>query len=98
VVVDPEAVEGCEPATPVSDSPEAQLLREVMSRDLRAALESLPPALGRVVWLRDIEGLSYAEIARRLDIPIGTVMSRLSRARERLYSRLTGRPGAFRQR
>ena len=72
-----------------SDTPEARLLRYAESRELRAAIESLPPALNQTVWLRDIEELSYAAIASRLGIPIGTVMSRLSRARELLYRRMT---------
>jgi RNA polymerase sigma factor (sigma-70 family) len=76
-------------ADTVSDTPEARLLRNAESCDLQAAIESLPPALRRTVWLRDIEELSYAEIAGRLNIPIGTVMSRLSRARELLYRRMT---------
>jgi RNA polymerase sigma-70 factor (ECF subfamily) len=89
VVVDGDAVDRFDGADDSSETPEARLLRKAESRDLRAAIESLPPALRQTVWLRDIEELSYAEIARRLDIPIGTVMSRLSRARELLYRRMT---------
>ena len=88
VVVDGGAVDRFDGAAPASETPEAQLLRNAESRELRAAIESLTPALRQVVWLRDVEGLSYAELAARLDIPIGTVMSRLSRARELLYRRL----------
>jgi RNA polymerase sigma-70 factor (ECF subfamily) len=73
-----------------SETPEARMIREASGRDLRTAIVSLPPALRTAVWMRDIEGLSYAEIARRLEIPVGTVMSRLSSARERVYRRLTG--------
>jgi RNA polymerase sigma-70 factor (ECF subfamily) len=94
VVVDGEAVDRFDGAGAASETPEAQLLRKALSRELQAAIESLPRALGRTVWLRDVEGLSYAEIATRLDIPIGTVMSRLSRARELLYQRLAGGTGA----
>ena len=93
VVVDGEAVDQCEGAAADGETPEARLLRDASSRDLRAAIESLPRALAHTVWLRDVEGLSYAEIAKRLEIPIGTVMSRLSRARSLLYRRLTGRTG-----
>ena len=93
VVVDGEAVDQLEGASAASETPEARLLRDAVSRDLRAAIESLPRALGQTVWLRDVEELSYAEIAKRLDIPMGTVMSRLSRARALLYRRLTGRTG-----
>jgi RNA polymerase sigma-70 factor (ECF subfamily) len=92
VVVDGAAVERFDGAAPSRESPEAQLLRTAASRDLHAAIASLTPALRQVVWLRDVEGLAYSEIAARLDIPAGTVMSRLSRARELLYRRLTSAP------
>ncbi|HMV17219.1 MAG TPA: sigma-70 family RNA polymerase sigma factor, partial [Rhodocyclaceae bacterium] len=49
-----------------------------------AALRALPPPLREVIVLRELEGLEYSEIARISAIPVGTVMSRLSRARERL--------------
>ena len=94
VVVDGAAVDRFDGAGAASETPEARLLRDALSRDLLAAIESLPRALGQTMWLRDVDELSYAEIAKRLDIPIGTVMSRLSRARELLYRRLTGEAGA----
>ena len=53
-------------------------------RDVRAAVERLPLAQRQVVTLVDLEGFSYGEVAEILDIPIGTVMSRLSRARQAL--------------
>ncbi|WP_028312154.1 RNA polymerase sigma factor [Derxia gummosa] len=53
-------------------------------RDMQAALDRLPPEQREVLLLVTLEELSYAETARALDLPIGTVMSRLSRARERL--------------
>jgi RNA polymerase sigma-70 factor (ECF subfamily) len=93
VVVDGDAVERFDGADASGDTPEARLIRTAESRDLRAAIDSLPPALRQTVWLRDVEELSYAEIAKRLNIPIGTVMSRLSRARELLYRRMTERAG-----
>lgn len=89
VVVDSDAVLQFDGADVSNDTPEAQLLRSAESRDLRAAVDALRPALRETVWLRDIEELSYEEIARRLNIPIGTVMSRLSRARALLYRRMT---------
>ncbi|MBP2302459.1 sigma-70 family RNA polymerase sigma factor [Azospirillum picis] len=56
----------------------------VMHRDLMRALETLPEEQRSVLLLVSVEDLSYAEAARVLDIPIGTVMSRLARAREKL--------------
>ncbi len=72
----------------VPDDPEALLLRETLSEDLRLALERLPEAFREAVWLRDVEELSYQEIAAVLEIPVGTVMSRLSRGRKQLYNSL----------
>jgi RNA polymerase sigma-70 factor (ECF subfamily) len=57
---------------------------------LRRALDELPPAFRVVVQLVDVEGLSYQEAADALDIPVGTVMSRLHRARRRLRQALSG--------
>lgn len=54
---------------------------EVFRQDVHKALELLPDSFRLVVVLRDIEGFSYGEIARMLDCPMGTVMSRLSRGR-----------------
>lgn len=71
------------------DDPETQLLRGTLSEDLRRALEQLPEAFREAVWLRDVEELSYQEIAAVLEIPVGTVMSRLSRGRKQLYNTLT---------
>ena len=54
------------------------------AKTLRAALESLPAPLREAIVLRELEGLSYKEIAETAGVPIGTVMSRLARAREQL--------------
>ena len=70
------------------DSPEAELLSRTLAPQLQKALESLPKALRDTVWLRDVEERSYAEIAAHLRIPIGTVMSRISRGRRLLHDRL----------
>lgn len=59
-------------------------------RDLEGALALLPPEQREIVLLVGLEQLSYAEVAKALDIPIGTVMSRLFRGRERLRALLTG--------
>ena len=56
---------------------------------LTVALETLPPRFREVLVLRELEGCSYKEIAAITSIPIGTVMSSLSRARRQLYSALT---------
>ena len=71
------------------DSPETLLLRETLDADLQAALDALPESYRDVVWLRDVDELSYQEIANVLDVPIGTVMSRLSRGRKQLFERLS---------
>jgi len=70
------------------DSPEQLLLTDVVGPRLRAALEAMPKSLRDAVWLRDVEELSYADIARRLRVPLGTVMSRISRGRRMLHEQL----------
>lgn len=67
-----------------SPNPEAQLLRNDGTRFLRNAIENLPPDFREVLVLREIEEMSYKEIADCTGMPTGTVMSRLSRARSRL--------------
>lgn len=64
--------------------------------DLQAALERLPVEQREIVLLIALEDLSYAEVATTLGIPIGSVMSRLSRGRERLRSLMEGRPDPVR--
>ena len=77
--------------------PEERLLQQYTVTRVRRALEQLPVDFREVIVLREIEGLPYKEIAAIVRVPIGTVMSRLARARERLTSLLTpagpiGRP------
>lgn len=72
-----------------SMNPEMLLLRSADSQLLRRALEELPMNFREVLVLRELEGLSYREIAEVSNIPPGTVMSSLSRARERLRQSLT---------
>jgi RNA polymerase sigma-70 factor, ECF subfamily len=69
-------------------TPEQLLTRATLDSDLQAALDSLPDAFRQAVWLRDVEEFSYADIARIEDVPIGTVMSRISRGRRMLFERL----------
>ena len=71
------------------DTPERILLRETLDADLQAALDALPDAFREAVWLRDVEEFSYAEIAAMLEVPIGTVMSRISRGRRLLFQKLS---------
>jgi RNA polymerase sigma-70 factor, ECF subfamily len=63
------------------DDPEALALRRTTATELNDALAGLPAPLREVMVLREIEGLSYKDIAAVIDSPIGTVMSRLARAR-----------------
>jgi RNA polymerase sigma-70 factor (ECF subfamily) len=63
---------------------EADTVRKADSAMIRAALDELADEFREVIVMRDIEGLSYKEIAEAADLPIGTVMSRLARARGKL--------------
>jgi len=88
VEVDSEYVDQAPAYAANEHSPEELLTRATLDVDLQAALDALPDAFRQAVWLRDVEELSYAEIAQVLDVPIGTVMSRISRGRRALYERL----------
>ena len=68
--------------------PEERLLQQHTVMLVRTALEQLPVDFREVIVLREMEGLSYKEIAAIVGVPIGTVMSRLARARERLQALL----------
>jgi len=78
------------PYDPPDDAldPEERLMQQHSVAVVRGALEQLPVDFREVIVLREIEGLSYKEIADVLRVPIGTVMSRLARARERLLAAL----------
>jgi RNA polymerase sigma-70 factor (ECF subfamily) len=89
VEIDSETVTDAADRHRTHESPEELLLRDVLATDLRAALDSLPDAFRQAVWLRDVEDFSYAEIASMLDVPIGTVMSRIARGRRLLLQRLS---------
>ena len=71
--------------------PEQSALAGDRRRQVAAALAALPAEAREVLVLREIEDLSYKHIAAVLDLPIGTVMSRIARARERLAVELKGR-------
>lgn len=76
-----------------AESPEEAVLRREIHWAVQEGLSQLSPEHRAVVVLSDIEGLSYEEIARVLDIPVGTVKSRLSRARARLRDYLRAHHG-----
>src|SRR5580658_9062468 len=87
-VDDLEAVELAQasPGDPDAPTPEATLIAKIEAEELRTAIAALPPPFRETLVLRDIEGLDYREIADATDVPIGTVMSRLARARGRLIT------------
>jgi RNA polymerase sigma-70 factor (ECF subfamily) len=68
--------------------PEARLLQQTTVTRVREALDQLPVDSREVIVLRELEGMSYKEIASVVQVPIGTVMSRLARGRERLLALL----------
>jgi RNA polymerase sigma-70 factor (ECF subfamily) len=90
VDVDSEAVERVPAGSDLPD-PEQRLLDSVIDEDVRQALDALPPAFREAVWMRDVDELSYQDIAAALDVPIGTVMSRISRGRRLLLQQLRER-------
>lgn len=65
-----------------TDTPERELMRQQLEQTVMRAVEGLPEELRVAITLREVDGLSYEEIARRMDCPIGTVRSRIFRARE----------------
>jgi RNA polymerase sigma factor (sigma-70 family) len=71
-----------------SENPEQLALRKADQISVRQALEELPLPLREVIVLRELEGMSYQEIANLTELPKGTVMSRLARGRQRLQRRL----------
>jgi RNA polymerase sigma-70 factor (ECF subfamily) len=91
VDVDSDAVDRAADGTSGGASPEQILANATIDGDLQAALDSLGEPFRQAVWLRDVEELSYAEIAQALDVPIGTVMSRISRGRRALFEALQRR-------
>ncbi len=89
VAVDSDAVErAMETGVESGATPESLLLDETLTPELQAAVDELPQAFREAVWLRDVEEFSYAEIADVLQVPVGTVMSRISRGRRLLFDRL----------
>ena len=71
-----------------SETPESVLASKEIAQAVNAALEALPEELRMAITLREMDGLSYEEIAQALECPIGTVRSRIFRAREAISSRI----------
>ena len=89
-----EATEQMQTASPGVDSetPETAVIARTDGVRLEAAIQELPALFREVLALREVEGLSYREIAEVTGVPIGTVMSRLARARERLIAAIGRNP------
>jgi len=88
--VEAEDAEGFEDAEQLRDinTPESILLSKEIAATVNATIEELPEELRTAIQLREIEGMSYEDIARIMDCPIGTVRSRIFRAREAIAERL----------
>jgi RNA polymerase sigma-70 factor, ECF subfamily len=84
-------------AGPDGDEPLTIALRNAERRQINDAIAALPAAYRDILVLREIEDLSYADIARIADIPVGTVMSRLARARVQIKTYLDGERPALRR-
>lgn len=72
------------------EHPDSVLERVTMRETLAETLDKLPPAFREILVLRELEGMSYKEISEVVGVPVGTIMSRLSRARKRLQETLIG--------
>lgn len=79
---------GGDPLLPPTRSAEAEALEKLADSDILQALRELPAEFRAAIYLADIEGYPYREIAEIMDTPIGTVMSRIHRGRARLRERL----------
>jgi RNA polymerase sigma-70 factor (ECF subfamily) len=88
--VEAEEAEGQEGGELLRDinTPDSLLLSKEIGDTVNAAIESLPEELRSAIQLRELEGMSYEEIAKLMDCPIGTVRSRIFRAREAIAERL----------
>jgi RNA polymerase sigma-70 factor, ECF subfamily len=85
---DPEESAGMQNRLKDPDTPEGLALTEEIRSIVNAAIEALPEELRTAIVLRELEGLSYEEIAAAMECPVGTVRSRIFRAREAIDKRL----------
>jgi RNA polymerase sigma factor (sigma-70 family) len=85
VTDDVEGIEGAEIACGAAEA-ETEMIAEADAARLEAAIQGLPPQFRETLVLRDLQGLDYRQIAQVTGVPIGTVMSRLARARRRLMT------------
>jgi RNA polymerase sigma-70 factor (ECF subfamily) len=85
VTDDVEGIVGSEIASSDAEA-ETEMIAKADAARLQAAIEKLPPPFRETLVLRDLQGLDYREIAKVTGVPIGTVMSRLARARRRLMT------------
>ncbi len=88
--VDSEEAEGIEEGDQLRDlnTPESQMMSRQLGETVNQALQELPEELRTAITLREIDGMSYEEIAQIMNCPIGTVRSRIFRAREAIAERL----------
>ena len=88
--VEAEEAEGFEEGEQLRDinTPESLLLSNEIARTVNSTIEQLPEELRTAIQMREIEGMSYEDIAKAMDCPIGTVRSRIFRAREAIAEQL----------
>jgi RNA polymerase sigma-70 factor (ECF subfamily) len=88
--VEAEEAEGFDEGEQLRDinTPESVLLSKEIAETVNATIESLPEELRKAIQMREIEGMSYEDIAQAMDCPIGTVRSRIFRAREAIAEQL----------
>ena len=88
VDVDSDIVDRTSASPQTAATPEDLLMRSTLDAELQEAIDALPLVYREAVWMRDVEELTYQEIAHALEVPLGTVMSRISRGRRLLHDYL----------
>ena len=96
VPLEPEEEEGASAVAVTGETPESILLGRADQQALQSAIEQLSLPHREIILLSDVEEMKYEEIAQTLDIPIGTVMSRIARARRTLRQLLQAQPAGAR--